>query len=115
MNLNKKKILIVDDEPDYCILLKTYFIKKNYEVNICNCLKDLFSYLNKDKADIILLDNNLPDGSGWDRAYQIIHDNPDTKLYLISAYSGRKNFTGTHKNIEIWEKPISFDFLEEVF
>lgn len=115
MDVNKKKILIVDDEADYCTLLKAYFVRKKYEVKTCGSLNALSSSLDTYKPDIILLDNNLPDGSGWSMAHQIAQNHPAMKLYLISAYTGPKNFTGNYENIEIWEKPISIDLLEKVF
>jgi DNA-binding response OmpR family regulator len=29
-----KKILIVDDEADFCMIMKNYFIKKGYSVSL---------------------------------------------------------------------------------
>ena len=33
-----KKVLIIDDEMDLCHLLKEYFLRKNYEVNVAHTL-----------------------------------------------------------------------------
>jgi len=115
MELNKKKVLIVDDEVDYCNLLEIYFSMKKYEVQCCNSLKAFASLLDLFKPDILLLDNNLPDGSGWEIAQQIVQQYPNIRLYLISAYTSSKDFNNDKENIKIWEKPISIDILEEVF
>ena len=35
-----KKILIIDDETDLCLLLKEYFVKKHYEVILSHTLME---------------------------------------------------------------------------
>ncbi len=61
-----KKVLIVDDEIDLCLLLKDYFTrKKNYEVILSHSLLEGKSLVGTVKPDILFLDNNLPDGTGW--------------------------------------------------
>ena len=54
-----KRILIIDDEADFCLLFKNYFVKKNYEVQISHTLKDGMDSIENFKPDIIFMDNNL--------------------------------------------------------
>lgn len=113
--MDKKKILIIDDEIDFCHLMKLYFLNKDYEVAICTTLNEANVMLSSYDPHIILLDNNLPDGFGWDNAEDIAERNKNIQLYLISAYNEAKNFTSSYNNITILEKPISMDVLEEIF
>ncbi len=113
--MNKKKILIVDDEIDFCHLMKLYFVNKNYEVAICTTLSEANVIMPSYQPHIILLDNNLPDGFGWDSAPVIAERDKSVQLYLISAYNDAKNFSASHSNITILEKPLSMDVLEEIF
>ena len=60
----KKKILIIDDETDIRFLLKRALASHNYSVSEAENLKngmDIYSQIN---PDIVILDVNLPDGSG---------------------------------------------------
>ena len=111
----KKKILIIDDEIDFCIIMKGYFEKKGYEIFVAyNLQKGLFQ-INDIKPDILFLDNNLPDGQGWQYVEQIVEKNPHLEVYLISAHQSKSSFTSPNKNIVVWEKPISLQLLYCVF
>ena len=60
-----KTVLIIDDERDLCAVLKKALTKEKCIVDCVHNLADAGVKL-KDHHDIILLDNNLPDGSGLD-------------------------------------------------
>ena len=62
-----RKILIIDDETDFCLLLKAYFVRKKYDVYLSYSLNQGMKLLEEVKPDIIFLDNNLPDGFGWEK------------------------------------------------
>lgn len=110
----KLKILIVDDEVDYCMMVKNYFQARNHEVFMAYTLKDGFQLLEEKKPDILFLDNNLPDGKGWECADEIIEKSPSLRLYLISAYPQISDFINSSLNVTFWEKPISLNQLKEV-
>jgi DNA-binding response OmpR family regulator len=109
------KILIVDDESDFCLIMKSYFKKRNYEVLLAFNLRDGLNMLNNENPDILFLDNNLPDGQGWDHIDEIVEKNPHIRVYLISAYQSRNKIPNPPENITIWEKPISLRELDAVF
>ena len=69
----KQKILIIDDEKDLCDLIKGILERENFSVDCAYTLKEATVKLNQHPA-IILLDNNLPDGSGLD--YLQLHPDP---------------------------------------
>ena len=64
---HKKKVLIIDDEVDLCLLMRAFFIRKNYEVHIAHTLHDGMNRLYQINPDFLLIDYNLPDGLGWDK------------------------------------------------
>lgn len=59
MELERKKILLIDDEVDLCTLMRNYFRRKNYEVFIAHTPEDAMQYLNQVTPDIIFLSNEL--------------------------------------------------------
>ena len=109
----KSKILIVDDEVDFCLLLKAYLTKKGYQVFIANTLKDGMATIRSDQPDIVFLDNNLPDGLGWEKANEISHEFPQIELNLLSAYETVN--ISSPSSIRVWEKPIDLKQLGQYF
>ena len=108
-----ERVLIIDDETDFCLLMKNYFIRKNYEVHIFHTLEEGMKNLEKIRPDIIFLDNNLPDGLGWEKTEFICQHYPNTRINLISAYKYDQNFSGKSTSVRIWEKPISLTDLNK--
>jgi two-component system OmpR family response regulator len=109
-----KRVLIVDDEVDLCMLIKNYLSKKNYEVHTAHTLSDGFRKLESVSPDVLLLDNNLPDGMGWKEADRIHELFPNLNITLISAYQTPKDFIPkSSTNINVLEKPISLNDIEK--
>jgi len=110
----KKKILIIDDEVDACLLLKQFFVKKNCEVYCSHTLTDGLRAVDHIHPDILFLDNNLPDGLGWDCWKYILEKHPDVHLHLVTAYNnGCINQQNLDTGVRVWQKPISFKKLDE--
>jgi len=110
-----KKILIIDDETDLCLLLKNYFLRKNYEVIVSHSLAEGKLLLTKILPDILFLDNNLPDGTGWDFAPRIASGFPDTYIVLISAFHPPVPAMPLNARFRVIEKPISMADLDKQF
>ena len=107
-----KKVLIIDDEIDFCLLLKAYLGKLRYEVFYSNSLADGVAQAKKINPSIIFLDNNLPDGLGWEMAMHFLTEYPNAQLNLISAYHPELPNVKVTPALKIWEKPISLTELE---
>lgn len=109
-----KRVLIVDDEIDLCLMIRLFLTKKNYEVYIAHTLSEGFRKINSVKPDSLLLDNNLPDGMGWNFAKNIHEQYPEMHITLISAHRAAARFREElSSEIKILEKPISFNDIEQ--
>jgi len=109
-----KKVLIIDDEEDACLLLKRYFAKRNCEVSCAYTLQEGLEKARTVKPDIIFLDNNLPDGLGWEHSLLLQDENPDAEINLISANNSVMiNLNKFRRKVRVWQKPISFKKLDE--
>jgi two-component system, OmpR family, response regulator len=108
-----KRVLIIDDETDFCLLMKNYFVRKNYEVHIFHTLEEGMKSLESITPDIIFLDNNLPDGLGWEKTEYISQRFPHTRINLISAYQYDHSISERFTTVRIWEKPISLSELNK--
>lgn len=112
---NGKKVLIIDDEIDLCLLLKEYFIHKKYEVAIAHTLDEGRAKLKDNQPNILFLDNNLPDGTGWSSAPVIAAENPDMDIILMSAFHPTVPVMPSYSRFRTLEKPIGFAQLDKQF
>ncbi len=80
----KKSVLVIDDEEDLCALIKGVLKKEGFLVECAGSLAAAAQML-QGRPDIVLLDNNLPDGTGL--AYLQMHpvDFMESYVVLISA------------------------------
>jgi DNA-binding NtrC family response regulator len=106
--MKRKKILVIDDEADFTMLMQTYFTSNGYEVYLAGNIKEGMRLLDEERPDFIFLDNNLPDGLGWDNIQHIMSNYPKTQLNLISAYHVPKTSTSSFR---ILEKPLLLEDL----
>jgi len=80
----KKTVLIIDDENDLCELISMVLEREGFLVDCaCNLAEAMFK-LNV-HPDIVLLDNNLPDGTGLDFLQMHPVDFMGSHVVLISA------------------------------
>jgi DNA-binding response OmpR family regulator len=98
--MKKKKVLIIDDEEDFGMLMKRFFSQKNYDVFVAHTISDGMQLLDEVMPDIIFLDNNLPDGYGWDKTDYILSNYPQTQLNLISALNVPKTSSSSFRILE---------------
>ncbi|HEY8388343.1 MAG TPA: response regulator [Parasegetibacter sp.] len=110
-----KKVLIIDDEPDFCLLLRTYLKAKQYDVFTANTIKEGVSLAQELGPDIIFLDNNLPDGLGWEQVPNLYSWFPQSEYFLMSAFHPPTPALDPHIKVRILEKPISFKSLDPYF
>jgi len=70
----KKKILIVDDEPDLRMMFKDILSSFGYEIDEANDGVDCLEKLSKKKYDLILLDLMMPRMDGMEALARIKQD-----------------------------------------
>jgi DNA-binding response OmpR family regulator len=81
----KTRIAIVDDEQDLCFLLASMLRAQGFDVDAYYTLKAGLTGISKLKPDWVILDNNLPDGLGWEHNTKILESAPGVHIINISA------------------------------
>jgi len=109
---DRRKVLIVDDEIDLCLLLKSYFLRKDYDVYLSHTLEDGLVQIKSLLPDILFLDNNLPDAEGWIAAPNIAKEHPKMYIVLISAFHPPMPQMPKKAQYQMIEKPISINDLD---
>lgn len=80
-----RKILIIEDEGDLCLLLNILLDGRGMEVDHVQSLAKAEEYLLQEKPSLVLLDNRLPDGFGIDFIGFIKKQHPAAKVIMISG------------------------------
>ncbi len=106
-----KKVLIIDDEIDFCLLMRQFLLRKDFSVDVAHTLAEGLRKLQDGKPDLVFLDNNLPDGIGWESVFAMIKSHPGVRINLISAFKNSKEPV-VHAQVKILEKPVTFSALE---
>ena len=85
-----KKILIVDDDIDLCLLLNLYLTRKGYNVTEAHSSMEALSYIKYNHPDLVVCDIRLQDMDGI-TLMKIVKDNsPDIPFVFITAYDDIK-------------------------
>lgn len=86
MELSKNlNIFIVEDEGDICLILNLMLKKNDVEIEHVNTLAKAATFLKEQKPQIIIIDNQLPDGLGIDYIKKIKIDYPALKIIMITG------------------------------
>ena len=84
-----KRVLIIDDETDICLLLSGLLRRLGYQPTCAHFIEEGRHCLSSQQFDAIFLDLNLPDGLGFDLLPAIKEDQLKAKIIMISAFDGQ--------------------------
>jgi two-component system OmpR family response regulator len=109
-NTETKKVLIVEDEGDMCLLLNILLNGEEMELDHVPSLLAADEYLQKKLPSVIILDNKLPDGFGIDFITYIKKKYPSIKIIMISGFDASAKDVALENGADIFlEKPITRD------
>ena len=111
--LHAKKMLVVEDQGETCLLLDLILSDRKFELDYVNNLLDADEYLSKNKPSMIILDNKLPDGFGVDFISYVKKKYPKIKIIMISGFSTARDVAMENGADAFLEKPFSMDNVNE--
>jgi DNA-binding response OmpR family regulator len=86
------RVLVADDDPEICTLIKTILRNASFEVSVCPDAESALVHLQRDKAyDILISDFMLPGISGIE-LITMVRANPQTARLPILMISGHSNY-----------------------
>lgn len=107
-----KKVLIVEDEGDMCLLLNILLNGKEMELDHVKNLTAAEEYLQNEQPTVIILDNNLPDGFGVDFVSFVKKKYPSIKIIMISGFDTSVKDVALDNGADAFlEKPFTRDQL----
>ena len=107
-----KKVLIIEDEGDMCLLLNILLNGKEMELEHVKDLSSAQEYLVKEQPAVVILDNKLPDGFGVDFISHIKQNYPSIRIIMISGYDASAEDVALENGADIFlQKPFTRDQL----
>lgn len=107
------KILIVDDDPMFRIMLRTFLLKNNYDLTEASNGKECLKKIRTDSFDIVLTDLRLPDTSGLELLKEIrsSEKNAEVPVILMTSFGDIKSAVKAMKlgAYEYVTKPVNPD------
>jgi two-component system response regulator (stage 0 sporulation protein F) len=82
----RRRLLIVDDEPDVLGWLRIALEPLRWDVNGARNIVEAQEMALRLQPDVILLDQHLPDGAGIDLGRWLREHRPATAVLMFSAY-----------------------------
>ncbi len=80
-----KKILIIEDEADMCLILDLMLNREETSVDHVKSLAAAKKFLAEEQPSLVLLDNRLPDGIGIDFLAYLRKEYPAIRIIMISG------------------------------
>ncbi|MBC7901904.1 MAG: response regulator [Gemmatimonadaceae bacterium] len=80
-----KKVLVIEDEGDMCLVLDLLLNSSTTEVDHVKSLGAAREYISSASPELIVLDNRLPDGFGIDFIRFIKEKLPNARIIMMSG------------------------------
>jgi len=108
-----RKILIVDDNPEFVDLMRNFLESKDFQVSIASDGKMALEKTLSDIPELVLLDLRLPDIPGEEVLKRVKEINRDIAVVVITGYGGQQVAVDMIRKgaIDFLSKPIENEVL----
>ena len=110
---NKNKILLVEDDQNFGIVLREYLTLHDFEVTLAKNGMEGFEKFKKDNFDLCILDVMMPYKDGYTLAKEIREKNKDIPLIFLTAKTMKEDVMKGYKvgADDYLNKPFDSDVL----
>lgn len=81
------KILLVEDDVAFCTMLKTFLIKKDFEVDAVYTATEALNKVSGTDYEVVISDVRLPDKEGLEVLKAVKEKNPETGVIMMTSYA----------------------------
>ena len=110
--VDKKRILLVDDEDGIQLLYREEFEDEGYEVVSAANGEEAMEKFSQEPPDLVILDINMPGMTGIEVLRRMKETKPDLPVILSSAYPEYKQDFGSWASEEYIVKSANMDELK---
>lgn len=96
-NETQKKVLVVDDDPDFLGMIRARLREGGYEVVIAAESENALEKLEAEKPDVVLLDIQMPKVDGLKVLRSIRKVDKKLPVYILTAFPNSERFETAKK------------------
>jgi CheY-like chemotaxis protein len=113
--MQKKRILVVDDEPFVCDAVKMMLAFDGHDVVTANSAKEALGLFERGRFDLVITDFAMPVMKGDELALAIRERAPEQKILMITAYAEMlRSRVNPMEGVDfVISKPFLLDHLRE--
>ena len=104
VNTARKKILIVDDEPDVTFTIKVILTSNGYQVDAFEDAEEALAQFRKEVYFLAFLDIKMPKMNGFDLYKKLLEIDKDIKVCFLTALGEFDEYYKQYKK-EVYPKP----------
>lgn len=111
-----QKLMVVDDEPSICFSFRRVFERDDIKVLTAGTLADGIAAFHREHPDVVVMDLQLPDGSGIELFDQIRKVDPRRPVIFITAHGTTDTAIEAMKNgaFDYLIKPVDLSSMSEL-
>ncbi len=110
--MEKKRILLVDDEEGIQLLYREEFEEEGFEVTTAYNGEEALEQFSQEPPDLVILDINMPGMNGIEVLRRMKEVNPNLPVILSSAYPEYKQDLSTWASEDYIVKSANMDELK---
>ncbi len=89
---DKKKILVVDDEEDTCLLLSKVLSREGHDVLIAYNGAEALEIFEREEVKLIITDMKMPKMDGISFLKKVRKTHPHIRVIIMTAYGGVESY-----------------------
>ncbi len=108
-----KKVLIVDDEPDFCDALRDFLRSRGFEVAIALSGEEALRAYMQEKPDVVLLDIQMPGMDGLETLRELKALDQGANVIIVTAFGDDETIMRAMAEgaLDYITKPVDHDYL----
>jgi len=112
---DKVKILVADDDPDVCEMLRRYLGRRGYDVAVAFDGAQAQKLIDGERFGFFFLDCSMPELTGIELVESARRLNPKAKIVIVSGFPSVSNEMLRTMGGDLFiHKPVQFDEIEKV-
>ncbi len=86
--MRKNKLLIIDDDLGFSLMVADYFKSKGYEVHTADTMDQAIKIYRRERMKVVLLDFNMPLVTGEKLLPMLQEINPEVRAIVVTGWIG---------------------------
>ena len=99
INSNKKRILVVDDEPDITLMLKKVLEENGFEIDSFNEPSAVIQNFRPGVYDLLIVDIKMPSINGFELYLKLLEKDQHVKVCFLTALNELRDYEGYRKEV----------------